>query len=210
MSSKQRFEFSRRRISALVLGMSVMAVSSVVLAADSTQDRYPYDPACPWGRIANGKGMLVRCITQGEASALLAATPAAPATPAPTAETGATPQPGKGPNAPVSELAVSVGPVIADEGKLSIAEKKLGLAKDRYLECATRHGGLSAATAEVHVRFLVRARGRAEGVSVQKRAGLSAEAARCVADVVDRRYVGTPEVEMVGATVVIKFQKQPP
>jgi hypothetical protein len=212
MINKQRFESSTRRISALVLGLSVMAASSVVLAADSTQDRYPYDPACPWGRIANGKGMLVRCITQGEASALLAAAPApAPSpVPAPTAETGATLQPGTNPSALMAGFAVSVGPVAADEGKLPIAEKKLGLAKDRYLECADRHGGLSAATAEVHVRFLVRARGRAEGVSVQKRAGLSAEAARCVADVVDRRYVGTPEVEMVGATVVIKFQKQPP
>ena len=47
----------------------------------------------------------------------------------------------------------------------------------------------------------------AEGVSVSKRSNLSKEAAQCVADVVDRRRVGTPESPMVGATVLVKFTK---
>ena len=59
------------------------------------------------------------------------------------------------------------------------------------------------------MRFLVRARGRAEGVSVSKRVGVTPEAARCVAEVVDRRPVGTPDVPMVGATVIIKFTPAP-
>jgi hypothetical protein len=94
--------------------------------------------------------------------------------------------------------------VRADEGKLPQAEKKLAAARDRYAECVTKAGGLTG-PGEVHVRFLVRARGRAEGVSVAKRTGVTPEAARCVAEVVDRRLVGTPDVPMVGATVVIKF-----
>jgi hypothetical protein len=57
------------------------------------------------------------------------------------------------------------------------------------------------------VRFLVRAKGVAEGVSVAKRTNMSKEAAQCVADVVDRRRVGTPESPMVGATVLVKFVK---
>ena len=69
------------------------------------------------------------------------------------------------------------------------------------------NGGLREKEGEVQVRFLLRQRGRAEGVSVAKRVGVSAEAARCVSEVVDRRYVGVPEAPIVGATVVIKFAK---
>jgi len=36
---------------------------------------------------------------------------------------------------------------------------------------------------------------------------VSAEAARCVAEIVDRRRVGTPDAPLVGATVVVKFDK---
>jgi hypothetical protein len=59
----------------------------------------------------------------------------------------------------------------------------------------------------VSVRFLVRGKGVAEGVSVAKRTNMSKEAAQCVAEVVDRRRVGTPESPMVGATVLVKFVK---
>lgn len=75
------------------------------------------------------------------------------------------------------------------------------------MKCVNANGGLKDGTGEVQVRFLVRQRGRAEGVSVAKRSNLSAEAARCVSEVVDRRYVGVPDAPIVGATVVIKFAK---
>jgi len=73
--------------------------------------------------------------------------------------------------------------------------------------CVQKNGGLSGKTGEVSVRFLVRAKGVAEGVSVAKRTNLSKEAAQCVAEVIDRRRVGTPESPMVGATVLVKFSK---
>jgi hypothetical protein len=76
-------------------------------------------------------------------------------------------------------------------GRLPEADKKLATARDRYLDCVQKNGGMKERTAEVHVRFLVRARGRAEGVSVAKRSGVTPEAARCVAEVVDRRQVGS-------------------
>jgi len=160
-------------------------------ASDDTS-RYPYDPACPWGRIANGKGMIVRCIGKPEADYLLSRTPA----PAGSAA---------GPAPAMEGVSVQVGPVLVDEGKLPLAEKKLAAPRDRYLECVGKHGGLAAKTGEVRVRFLVRARGRAEGVSVTKRSNVSPDAARCIADVVDRRLVGTPDAPMVGATVIVKF-----
>jgi hypothetical protein len=216
----------------------MLSVASVLLAfgvaasgesADALLRRYPYDPACPWGRIGNGKGIIVRCLSEGEASALRAGTvPAAPPLPsasaAPSSATNpaaASPPPPTNASSPPSDepnevdagapsatdekFDISVGPVTADSGELGIG--KLGQPKDRYAKCINDNGGLKDGAGEVQVRFLVRQRGRAEGVSVNKRTGLSQEAARCVSEVVDRRYVGVPDAPIVGATVVIKFAK---
>jgi hypothetical protein len=196
---------------AALMAGSVLAAGAWALAqtADSTS-RYPYDPACPWGRISNGKGMLVRCITRPEAEELYARTTAPPAAPPGSAAPSGSAAPGAPvPPATDQALRVQVGPVQVDEGKLPEAEKKLSAPKDRYAECVAKMGGLSGPSGEVHVRFLVRARGRAEGVSVSKRVGVSPEAARCVAEVVDRRLVGIPEAPMVGATVIVKFAPAP-
>ena len=199
--------------------------------ADALLRRYPYDPACPWGRISNGKGLIVRCLTEAEAqglrsgtlappsvSALPVATAtsaapvvAAPSSTAPTpaasdeaaeADAGA---PAPAPSPSNDKLDITVGPVTADTGTLGIG--KLGAARDKYMKCVNDNGGLKEASGEVQVRFMLRQRGRAEGVSVAKRSGVSAEAARCVSEVVDRRYVGVPAEPMVGATVSIKFAK---
>jgi hypothetical protein len=215
-----------------------LAIASVLLAfgvaasgetADALLRRYPYDPACPWGRIGNGKGLIVRCLSEPEAQALragtVAALPIASAGPSPAPSSNAptpTPPPSQGvsstvttpneddtdagpPSANDEKLDVTVGPVTADSGELGIG--KLGAPRDKYVKCVNDNGGLKEASAEVQVRFLVRQRGRAEGVSVVKRTGVSTEAARCVSEVVDRRYVGVPDAPIVGATVVIKFAK---
>jgi hypothetical protein len=108
--------------------------------------------------------------------------------------------------APVAgRLEIAVGPVTADKGELPVG--KLGAPKDRYAKCVEDNGGLKADTGEVHVRFLVRSKGIAEGVSVQKRFNVGSEAARCIAEVVDRRHVGVPEEPLVGATVVVKIAR---
>jgi hypothetical protein len=213
----------------LTLSIAGMLLAFGALASGESADallrRYPYDPACAWGRIGNGKGIIVRCLSEAEASVLRAGslpaapTPSAPpsaATSASAPTASASPSAGA-PNdepseAPISppaatdeKLDVTVGPVTADSGELGIG--KLGAPKDRYAKCINDNGGLKDPTGEVQVRFLLRQRGRAEGVSVAKRTGVSQEAARCVSEVVDRRYVGVPEAPIVGATVVIKFAK---
>jgi hypothetical protein len=101
-----------------------------------------------------------------------------------------------------------VDPPVADKGKLASGKLAAGGAKTKYRQCVTDNGGVEGDGAEVTVRFLVRERGRAEGVSVSRRKGLSAKAAQCVAQVVDRRQAGAPEVPLTGASVVIKFSKQ--
>jgi hypothetical protein len=223
-----------KRPVAILLGFAALATGAVAVAEaeDALLKRYPYDPACAWGRVGNGKGMVVRCISEDEAKALRAApapTPAGAAKPAPSSPgvtsgkpaPDAAPAPGStspeaapdavtdaepapSPDADAA-LEVTVGPVAAEEGTLGLG--KLGAPKDKYAACVQKNGGLAGKTGEVSVRFLVRAKGVAEGVSVAKRTNLSKEAAQCVADVVDRRRVGTPESPMVGATVLVKFAK---
>lgn len=222
-----------KRPVAILLGFAALATGAVAVAEaeDALLKRYPYDPACAWGRVGNGKGMVVRCISEDEAKALRGAPvatpaakpapaapsvssttkPAAEATPAPSsaapeaaADNAAEAEPAPSPDADAS-LEVVVGPVTADEGTLGVG--KLGQPKDKYQACVQKNGGLSGKTGEVQVRFLVRGKGVAEGVSVAKRTNLSNEAAKCVAEVIDRRRVGTPESPMVGATVLVKFTK---
>jgi hypothetical protein len=198
-----------RRI-AIATGAGLVLALVAVASAETQQsllERFPFDPACPWGRIANGKGMVVRCLTEAESAELKSRAPAAiPVQPPPVEpDAGATSDAGAPEESSAQRLDVSVGPVTADEGKLGVG--KLGAPKDKYLKCVQDNGGLKDASGEVHVRFLVRSKGIAEGVSVAKRSNLTAEAARCVADVVDRRRVGVPDSPMVGATVVIKFSK---
>lgn len=211
---------------ALAVAASVAAISAA--AEDSAANRYPYDPACPWGRIANGKGLLVRCMTEAESHALLSGNVGAkPAqTASPNATSSAAPSGAAAPAANADDkdkdkddeketadegadkLSVNVDPPVADKGKLATGKLALNGAKAKYRRCVLDNGGLEGDGAEVTVRFLVRERGRAEGVSVAKRKGMSAKAAQCVAEVVDRRQAGVPEVPLTGASVAIKFSKQ--
>lgn len=203
-----------------IAGGALVALLGVVAAGVAWADnpanaaRYPYDPACAWGRIANGHGMLVRCITKDEASRLLSHSKPESKPPPPGAPSAPQPPDAGVPDAqpPVptrkQEIEVEVGPVTVDQGTLPKAEGKLRAAHKRFKECVEHNGGLSRDHAEVDVRFLVRgARGRAEGVSVKKRHGVDSQAAQCVAEVVDRRYVGIPDAPLVGATLVVKFSK---
>lgn len=193
---------------AATLGL-LAAGAALAQPSPSEANRYPYDPVCAWGRIGNGKGMLVRCLSRAESEALLAGVaPAAPAASGAPAASAAPPVPEPPPPEPEPmELSARLVRVVADQGKLPVAEKKLAVPRDRYVECVNKHGGLSADKGEVHVRFLVRARGRAEGVSVAKKSGVSAKAAACIADVVDRRPTGTPDAPIVGATAIIEITK---
>lgn len=187
-------------------------------AATEPAARFPYDPVCPWGRIADGRGLFVRCLEQAEAQRL--SLPArdgarAPAVGAPAAANALPHEPpGSSESAAAApELAepqrrvvvTEVGQAHADTGELPEAQRQLRRPLDRYIQCVEDHGGLEGDSGRVTVRFLVRERGRAEGVGVKARRGMSIEAAKCVADVVDRRYVGYPAAPIVGATLSIEF-----
>ena len=197
-----------------VVGLAFSATATGARADTSApENSYPYDPSCPWGRISNGKGMLLRCLSVAEAKVLAggkvevakleggkkevekANTPLAAESDAelPASDTE------------VAELSVEVEPVKADKGEFPGAKLNVPSTRARYLACIDKNGGISDATAEVVARFLVRELGRAEGVSVKSFKGMSKQAARCVAEVIDRRHVGDPEGELMGASVRVVF-----
>lgn len=245
------------------LALSALAPSALVLAAARDASarevtvaepavRYPFDPVCPWGRIADGRGMLVRCLEPAEAQRLAAPARGAPApvgvgagitapaaapppvlTPpsaAPSEQQAArgmdapslsasvpAPRPAAAPSSPAAPPPVApagkprkvtlkaISAARADTGELPEARTQLLRAGDRYLQCVESNGGISSSPARVTVRFLVRERGRAEGVTVKEREGMSMAAAKCVATVVDRRYVGYPAAPIVGADLSVDF-----
>lgn len=205
-------------LSPLVWPSAAPVASAEEVAVAEPALRYPFDPVCPWGRVADGRGMLVRCLDAAEAQRLATRTPtAAPvlapaAAPAPAAEprrpSEAPPLAASAPAARTSSRKVSlerVSAARADTGELPEARAQLLRANERYVQCVESNGGLSASPASVTLRFLVRERGRAEGVTVKERAGLSLAAAKCVASVVDRRFVGYPAAPIVGADLTIDF-----
>jgi hypothetical protein len=178
--------------------------------------RYPFDPVCPWGRIADGRGMLVRCLEPLEVQRLAA--PARPAAAPPLtlearpsraeapAAAKVVPAPAAAPSRPPRRVKLAaLSAARADTGELPEARTQLLRAGDRYVQCVESNGGLSNSPARVTLRFLVRERGRAEGVTVKEREGLSMGAAKCIASVVDRRYVGYPAAPIVGADLSVDF-----
>lgn len=213
MSTRKHPTGVRRAATAVFGGGLVLALAATAWGHDDPV----VDSKCAWGRVADGRGKLVRCITQNEAAWLslkktydvkgLKPKPVEPA------EGDGTKKPSTDPPATedkpkeASEIRISVTKVEVDEGTLPKALDKLRVPKKRYAQCLRDHGGMFRDKGVLHIRFLVRQRGRAEGVSVQKRRSVSEAAGKCIADVVDRRLVGTPSVEMVGATLVIELEK---
>ena len=195
----------RALISTTLAISCVLGLVRPLVAEEKLANRYPYDPVCAWGRLADGKGMFVRCLVEREVAALAAPKAATVTNPANAAAVEISGSPKKS----VDTFDADVLSVTADEGTLAIARKKLRIPRDQYARCVASNGGLSTDVGEVTVRFLVRERGRAEGASVEKRLGLTEAAARCIAAVVDRRPVGTPEGPVVGATAVIRVTRSP-
>jgi hypothetical protein len=183
-----------RPASALLLACcSALLWSAIGVADTEAEARYPYDPACPWGRIANGKGMLHRCLTEAEARSVAESDPTRQK---PKGTLPEAPAPSKPTDAPAA-FNLEVGPLVAEDGEVALGA--LSKPVDRYRACVEENGGLTKPSGKVVVEFLVRAeRSRAEGTEVSQVVGVSQAAAECIAEVVDRRATGTPSVPMTG------------
>jgi hypothetical protein len=70
----------KRSSTSVMLVCIGVIVSSEAFGAPVESRRYPFDPACAWGRLSDGRGLFVRCLTKEDAERLTKATVAPIAT----------------------------------------------------------------------------------------------------------------------------------
>jgi hypothetical protein len=164
---------------------------------------------CPYGRLEDPHRGFVRCLEPGETDA----GPFAPGPSAPAEDAGA-PLDDAGAAAPPADAAPPVGPPPEVElgtpsfenGEVPKAEKFLTSNSEKIAKCIAEHGGLTAPTGKLKLQFLVRARGRAEGVEILDAKGVRDEAADCVRVLLKNRVVGPPTADPVGVTVTLTLR----
>ena len=125
------------------------------------------------------------------------------AAPDPQAEPQPEPEPAAPPPPPKVELASK--PKFVGEGEVPKVERFLNKMREGTAACVAERGGLSAESGEMKLQFLVRTRGRAEGVDVLSSKGVSEEAERCVRELFKNKRVGTPTNDPVGVQFVYRL-----
>src|SRR6185437_2029833 len=142
-------------------------------------------PRCPYGALEDPHRGFVRCLLPDERDAGWTPPPAGDATAAPSASAAPAPPPTAAPPAPAPAPPappplVEIGEPKFENGDVTKVEKSLGKASAGLARCIADNGGLTADSGSVKIQFLVRSRGRAEGVEVLAAKGVSADAAGCV------------------------------
>jgi hypothetical protein len=105
--------------------------------------------------------------------------------------------------------AVEVKEPTFENGEVPRAEKFLGKLSSDIGQCIAKHGGLSKASGSMKVQFIVRARGRAEGVEILSSQGVTPEANACVRLLLKNKSVGAPTADPVGVTFVVNLKAAP-
>ena len=160
-------------------------------------------PRCPYGALEDPHRGFVRCLLPEERDA--GWLPPPPQGDAPPAEPPrAEPPADAGSSAPPPT--VEIGAPKFENGEVTKVEKSIGKASADLARCVAAHGGLSADPGALKVQFLVRSRGRAEGVEILSAKGVSAEAAACVRRLLKNKAIGAPTADPVGVTVTITFK----
>ena len=75
-------------------------------------------------------------------------------------------------------------------------------------ECVATEGGLKSQSARLKVMFLVRARGRAEGLIVSSARNIPPKVVRCITKLIESQPVGTPSNDPVGVTALIELKEK--
>lgn len=165
-------------------------------------------PRCPYGELSDPHRGFLRCLTPEERDADWLPPP--PQTPPPTPPVVAELPDAGAPDAAPAVVGppplVDIGAPKFENGDVPRAEKALTKAATDIATCVAEHGGLTAATGTLKIQFLVRNRGRAEGVEVLSSKGLSAEAASCVRVLLKNKPIGPPSADPVGVTVTISLK----
>jgi hypothetical protein len=102
---------------------------------------------------------------------------------------------------------LEVGDPSYTAGEVPKAKSSVEKLASKLEACVDDHGGLeSAQGGSVELQFLVTARGVAEGVDLRKPSGVSADALRCMRDLLQKRGVGTPSTDPVGVTIGLRLR----
>jgi hypothetical protein len=175
------------------------------------------DVRCPHGALEDPHRGFVRCLEPGEADA--GGLPPAPQ-PEPPGDAGADSSPAppadSGTDAP-ADAAVKGSPpapqpiVVLNEpafmnGEVPNVSKRLEKMTGDLGKCVADNGGLAGASGSIKLQFLVRPRGRAEGVEILSAKGVSAEAQRCVRLLLKDKSVGAPTADPVGVTITLSLR----
>lgn len=157
-------------------------------------------PRCPNGVLEDPHRGYVRCLAPGEVDAGWL-----PPLPQPIpddagvdgGDSDAAPDPAPAELRPHVEWSAPV----YENGEVPRIDKALKSAANAIAKCVAAHGGLTGKSGSLKVQFMVRARGRAEGVEVLSAKGVGSEVAACVRVAVKNKPVGAPTAEPVGVTV---------
>jgi hypothetical protein len=158
-------------------------------------------PRCPYGELSDPHRGFVRCLLPDERDAGWLPPPAQ-GEPAPSAE-----PPKDAAHAGPPPL-VEIGTAKFESGEVPKADKALGKLAGDIARCVADHGGLAGDAGGFKVQFLVRARGRAEGVEVTGQKGVSAEATACVRLLLKNKAIGAPTADPVGVTFTVSLKAQ--
>ncbi|AUX25058.1 hypothetical protein SOCEGT47_056010 [Sorangium cellulosum] len=189
----------------------------------STPDAGDGGVRCPHGALEDPHRGFVRCLEPGEADAGWLPPSPQPEPPpddagAPSDDAGA---PGDGgapgdagaPDGAAPEASVASPPPIVEvgepeflNGEVPNVTKRLGRLSADLAKCVGDHGGLTGSSGNVKLQFLVRVRGRAEGVEVLSSRGVTAEAERCIRVFLKNRTIGVPTADPVGVTVTLSLK----
>lgn len=163
------------------------------------------DGGCPYGSLEDGHRGFVRCLTADEVDG---GTPdagdASPPPPDAAPPSDAAPPPP--PPAPVVKPGVVVEAPKQEGGEVPNLDKVLNKLADDFATCVVSAGGLTAKTGQIETQFLVRARGKAEGVEVLKVKGVSETVSPCIQGLLKNKRVGIPTADPVGVTFVINLR----
>ncbi|WP_437303889.1 hypothetical protein [Sorangium sp. So ce388] len=91
-------------------------------------------------------------------------------------------------------------------GDVPNVAKRLEKVSTDLAQCVADHGGLSGVSGSVKIQFLVRVRGRAEGVEILEARGVTSDAQRCIRQFLKNRAIGTPSADPVGVTVTLSLR----
>jgi hypothetical protein len=162
-------------------------------------------PRCPYGELTDPHRGFVRCLLPEERDAGWLPPPPQ-GDPQPPAEPPKAEAPKDAPR-PAATPLVEIGAPKFENGQVTKVEKSLGKASADIAKCIADHGGLTGeGGGSMKIQFLVRSRGRAEGVEVLSAKNVSGEAASCVRVLLKNKAIGAPSADPVGVTVVITFK----